>query len=101
MSDMPSLAGQFLVARPSLKDTSFAHSVILLLEHGPEGAFGLVITRPAKSEELPFAVFHGGPCKFKGLIMLHGHKDWNEEEERQVLPGVYLGDAVCLEKAAE
>ena len=58
MSDMPSLAGQLLVARPSLKDTSFAHSVILLLEHGPEGAFGLILNRPAKSEELPFRSRH-------------------------------------------
>ena len=101
MSGIPSLAGHFLVARPILQDSSFARSVILLLEHGPEGAFGLIVNRPAKSDELPFPVFFGGPCKFKGLIMLHGQQDWNEDAERQVLPGVFLGDTNCLEKVTE
>ena len=101
MSNMPSLAGQFLVARATLKDKYFGQSVVLLLEHGPEGAFGLVLNQRAEAEELPFPLFMGGPCSFKGLIMLHGHEEWNEATERQVMPGVFLGDAACLEKAAE
>src|SRR5262245_44169936 len=40
---MASLAGYFLVARPILKDGNFSQSVVLLLQHGPEGAFGLVV----------------------------------------------------------
>src|SRR5205807_4833126 len=40
---MASLAGTLLVARSSLRDTFFGRSVILLLQHGAEGAFGLVL----------------------------------------------------------
>src|SRR2546429_7938511 len=73
---MPSLAGSFLVAKPELQDSNFHQTVVLLLQHGSEGAFGLVVNRPAKTEGLPFPVFHGGPCQAPGLILLHGHAGW-------------------------
>jgi putative transcriptional regulator len=101
-------AGSFLVARPSLKDSNFARTVVLLLEHGPAGAFGVVVNRPATAEGLPFPVFWGGPCEAPGLILLHGHRDWladadpepeDESEKREIAPGVYTGDAACLDKA--
>lgn len=98
------LAGTFLVARPTLKDPFFGRSVILLLQHGPDGAFGLVLNRAEKSKELPFPVHIGGPCKFQGLILLHGQDDWVTEDERdaaQICPGVYLGDAACLQRITE
>ena len=46
---MSSLAGMFLVARPTLKDPFFGRSVILMLRHGPDGAFGLVLNRVQKN----------------------------------------------------
>jgi putative transcriptional regulator len=98
---MSSLAGTLLVARPPLRDSFFTRSVILLLQHGPEGAFGLVLNRPAQAEGAPFPVFVGGPCKLEGLLMIHGEQDWLEESDEQpaqVCPGVYLGDAECFEK---
>ena len=98
---MTSLAGSLLVARPSLKDPFFRHSVILLLQHGSDGAFGLVLNRPEKAQELPFPLHLGGPCKFDGLILLHGQADWIAEEERgpaEICPGVYLGDAESLHR---
>jgi putative transcriptional regulator len=102
---MPSLAGSFLIAKPVLKDPSFRETVVLLLQHGKEGAFGLVVNRPAKVEELPFPIFTGGPCPADGLVMLHGEAEWVESEsgaeERQVAPGIFLGDAGCLERASE
>lgn len=99
---MSSLAGKFLVARSSLRDAFFGRSVILLLQHGDEGAFGLVLTRPAQSPELPFPVFVGGPCKMDGLLMIHGRKDWYDEDgPMEVCPGVYLGTAEQFEKARE
>jgi putative transcriptional regulator len=45
-SDTSSLAGQLLVASPSIGDPRFAHTVILMIKHDAEGAFGIVINRP-------------------------------------------------------
>jgi putative transcriptional regulator len=41
-----SLAGQFLIATPAMRDTGFDHAVILMLRHDQDGAFGIVINRP-------------------------------------------------------
>jgi putative transcriptional regulator len=101
---MSSLAGTFLVARPSLRDPFFGRAVVLLLQHSEEGAFGLVLNRPAKAEELPFPVFVGGPCQLKGLLMLHGQEDWlSDPGERpgEIVPGVFLGDSESFERLGD
>jgi putative transcriptional regulator len=41
-----SLAGQFLIATPAMRDTGFDRAVILMLRHDQDGAFGIVINRP-------------------------------------------------------
>ena len=41
------LAPGFLVAAPSLREPSFARTVILLVEHGADGSLGFVVNRPA------------------------------------------------------
>lgn len=94
---MPTLAGQFLVARPILLDPNFRQAVVLLLEHGPEGAFGLVINRPRSVQGMPYTVFSGGPCQAQGLLMLHGHGEW-ADNLKVVAPGIFIGDAQCLKK---
>ncbi|MDX6617072.1 MAG: putative transcriptional regulator, partial [Solirubrobacterales bacterium] len=43
-----SLAGQLLIASPVMGDW-FARSVVLVVEHAEEGAFGLVLNRPSES----------------------------------------------------
>jgi putative transcriptional regulator len=95
---MPSLAGSFLVAKPILRDPFFTQTVVLLLQHTGEGAFGLVVNREASAEGLPFPVHVGGPCPSEGLLMLHGHEDWldDEEETEPVAPGIFLGDNSCM-----
>jgi putative transcriptional regulator len=48
-SDAPgqaSLAGQLLIAAPSLRDPRFDHTVVLMVRHSPGGALGIVINRP-------------------------------------------------------
>jgi putative transcriptional regulator len=61
-----------------------------------------VLTRPAQAKELPFPVFVVGPCKMDGLLMIHGRKDWQDEDgPLEVCPGVYLGTADQFEKARE
>jgi len=108
---MPSLAGSFLIAKASMKDPTFAQTVILLLAHNDEGAFGIVVNRPVKTKDLPFPLFFGGPCDSPGLVLLHGHADLAEgasepEEEAggvqgEVAPGIFVGDASCLERLTD
>ena len=45
-SDTTSLAGQLLIASPTIGDPRFAHTVILMVRHDKEGALGIVINRP-------------------------------------------------------
>lgn len=48
--------GIFLIAAPSLRDPNFRQTVVLLCEHGPEGALGVIVNRPTAmsiSEALP------------------------------------------------
>ena len=40
------LRGQLLVAAPVLSDPNFHRTVVLIAEHGDEGAMGLVLNRP-------------------------------------------------------
>jgi putative transcriptional regulator len=106
-----SLAGSFLVARPLLQDPNFRRTVVLILAHNADGAFGLVVNRPAKAEGLPWPLFVGGPCPSPGLMMLHGHPEWAQASESEgadeaepptgpeVAPGLFIGNAASLEKA--
>jgi putative transcriptional regulator len=98
---MSSLAGSFLVAKPLLRDPSFKQTVVLLLRHGDDGAFGLVVNRPAEVEGLNLPAFAGGPCPAPGLLLLHGHAEWLEDDdapEKTVAPGIFMGDADCLQR---
>ncbi|MFM1881346.1 MAG: hypothetical protein RLZZ344_1580 [Pseudomonadota bacterium] len=45
--DFPSVAGQLLVAMPSLVDPHFGGTVVYMAEHTARGAMGLVVNRPA------------------------------------------------------
>ena len=38
----------FLVAMPQVGDPFFHRSLVLLLEHGPDGSFGLIVNRPTE-----------------------------------------------------
>jgi putative transcriptional regulator len=48
-----SLAGQLLIASPTILDPRFDHAVILIVRHDQDGAMGIVINMPA--EERPLA----------------------------------------------
>lgn len=82
VSERRSLAGRLLVATPGLLDPNFARTVVLVLEHDPEGAVGLVLNRPTKADLLdhvpvwwevaaiPKVVFVGGPVGEGGAVAL-------------------------------
>lgn len=106
---MHSLKGSFLIAGPGLTDSNFARTVVYMVEHNAEGAFGLVINRPdklnllelcqrifddpsgLKNEELlsSLPVFSGGPVQTSSVFFLHTQSDHGEQP---VEPGVYLGN---------
>jgi putative transcriptional regulator len=95
---MASLAGSFLVARTVLQDPNFRQTVVLLLQHGDEGALGLVVNRQTKAAGVPFPIFVGGPCQEQSALrMLHGHAEWAADQG--VAPGIYVGDKTSFERA--
>jgi putative transcriptional regulator len=53
---MTPLRGQLLIASPALFDPNFRRTVVLVTEHGDEGAMGLVLNRPSET-----AVSEGAP----------------------------------------
>ena len=99
---MNSLKGQFLIASPDLLTPFFTRTVILMLEHGEEGAMGVVVNRPTEATvadiaeqvfEEPFAwdkpIRLGGPVPGP-LMVIHAEEGLAEGE---VLPGIYT----CVE----
>src|SRR5882724_955704 len=58
-----SLRGRLLVATPALGDPNFDRTVVLMLEHTPEGAVGLVLNRPSGTD-----LDEGGAEGFQPLL---------------------------------
>jgi putative transcriptional regulator len=70
-----SWSGQLLIAGPSLGDPNFDRTIVYLLEHGPDGALGVVLNRPSEFDVIdalplwstvtgrPAKVFSGGPVE--------------------------------------
>src|SRR5690349_14403396 len=95
---MSFIGGSFLVAKPSLRDPNFFQTVVLVIQHDADGAFGLIVNRPVPVKDLPYPVFAGGPCEAQGLFMLHGNPKWaksctDEHPAHEVAPGIFLGDS--------
>ena len=83
----PSLAGQLLVAAPWIGDPRFERTVILIVQHSPSGAVGIVINKPIgetsiasmfqalgqKGGDVPgdVRVFSGGPVEPEVGFVVH------------------------------
>jgi putative transcriptional regulator len=77
-----SLRSRLIVAAPPLVDPNFDRTVVLMLEHGADGALGLVLNRPSDTDLAdavpewgglacePPAVFLGGPVSPESVIAL-------------------------------
>ena len=111
--------GKLLIAMPSLQGDDFSNSVVFLCEHGPDGAMGLVLNKPAPhiifadlvekldlgqgqgavdDEILQMPVMLGGPVKqFQGFV-LHS-SDYKSDETLKVAPGYALTATVEVLKA--
>lgn len=94
----PPRRGRLLVATPSLAGPEFARTVVLLLEHGPSGALGVVLNRPSEvtlasvlpdwrgAASHPPVVFAGGPVETSALLALGAPA--GDDGEVAVLPGI-------------
>lgn len=95
---MVSHAGRLLVATPLIGDPHFERSVVLLLAHGPQGAFGVVLNRPsdalvaevapewATTASAPAVVFLGGPVGPDSLLGL-GRSAWEDDDGSDLVVG--------------
>jgi putative transcriptional regulator len=106
-----SLRGHLLVAGPSLLDPNFRRTVILVGEHGDEGAMGVVLNKPSSipvEEAVPplaelagsdALVYVGGPVQPDAVVVL-GEFDEPEQAGALVigsigfLPGDVDPDAI-------
>lgn len=100
-TDVHALAGRLVVATPELRDGNFAHTVVLVLDHGAEGALGVVLNRPRSIDvralmpawgELaaaPGVLFTGGPVQADEALIGLGHGDGGGQE---IVPGVRVLD---------
>ncbi len=93
------LSGQLLIASPYLADRNFFRSVVLLISHDAEHAFGLLLNRPGYDplgrvwEEMAGEYFDrsetvrtGGPLEGP-LMILHEVPDFSDSE---IVPGIHL-----------
>ncbi|TWT31183.1 hypothetical protein KOR34_45590 [Posidoniimonas corsicana] len=94
-----SLSGHLLTAARDLQDPNFLRTVVLLLEHGEQGALGVVLNRPGDSSvsevwdhidaepcDCDQLMNVGGPVQGP-LIALHTSPDLGE---KRVLPGLFM-----------
>jgi|SRR6185295_10757675 len=108
--NLPLGKGIFLVATPGLRDPNFRQTVVLLCEHGDDGALGVVVNRPTAmllSEAVPqipvlegqcHTLFSGGPVQPNQVMMLF-RLSQEGTEQHHVFDGVYLGgDLGILER---
>jgi putative transcriptional regulator len=98
----PSLKGHLLIAARALRDGNFFRSVVLMIEHSPEGAMGLIINHPSETPLKDAISQHfedfdddrllyvGGPVERTSLLLLHNVEALSEESS-EVLPDVYIG----------
>ena len=103
-----SLAPRLLLSMPQLVDPNFKQAVVLLCEHGEEGAFGLVLNRqtdtPASSvvRVMPpvdvdngLRLWIGGPVEPERGWILMGEQEADAEAMR-VCDGLYLSTSADL-----
>ncbi len=100
------LTGRLLVATPTLEDPNFRRTVVLVLDHGDEGALGIVVNRPLDVDVAavlpawqpyttnPGRLFQGGPVQLAsalGLVAVPG--DGREPEGvRRIIGSLGLVD---------
>jgi putative transcriptional regulator len=87
---MDSLAGQFLIASPSILDPNFRRTVVFITAHTDDGAVGLILNRRSDATvgdavpqlatvtDVDDSVFVGGPVNPDGVAVLAEFHDPDE-----------------------
>lgn len=95
---MSTLRGQLLIASPTLGDPNFRRSVVLVADHGEEGAMGIILNRPLDTtvgDTLPDLtdlvepdqpLYQGGPVQLSAVLVL---AEWDDPS---VAADLILGD---------
>ena len=113
-TDIPPLAGNVLIAMPSMGDERFERSVIFLCLHNAQGAMGIILNRPLEQpsfadllKQLEVApnpparsigLTSGGPMdNARGFVLHTG--DWTGENSMRVEPGLALTASLDVLKA--
>ena len=113
--DIPaSLAGYFLISDTELVDPNFYRTVVLLIHHDDEGAFGLVVNRRSEvnlSSVLPgfesheagnVPIFVGGPVQQEYFFALHGGFPRSlQRAEGKIPPAQLATEGVYFEPVTE
>lgn len=105
MVEIASLADQFLIAMPGMRDPSFVRSVAFVCQHGSEGSMGIVVNRLseyrlgdvlaqmglksdlAAVEDAPVLI--GGPVQpERGFVLHTPHGNWESSYK--------VSDALCV-----
>jgi putative transcriptional regulator len=96
---MESLEGHFLIAAPQLPDPNFLRSVVLMLQHNSNGAFGLVVNQQSEMRLAEvWSQIDDSPCKSDDYLSIGGpvegpilvlHTD-ETHSESEVIPGVHI-----------
>lgn len=92
------LVGQLLVATPDMKDPRFAETVIYMVKHDDDGAFGLIINKPiakgsfedllkgfgldSKGAKGETVVHYGGPVSTSQGFILHSDESLLESSTK-------------------
>ncbi len=93
-----SLKGYFLISESQMVDPNFFQTVVLILEHNMEGAFGLVVNRQSqlhladiisgfdneRGKETP--IFVGGPVQQEFLFVVHSPLSDRKPTENAIEP---------------
>lgn len=102
MTEMPdSTRGKLLISNSSVIQDFFHKTIVLMVDHDIDGAFGLVLNKPTDQTmhsliknlpETEFAdrtVFAGGPVDNMFVTLLHNGRNM-EDPGVEVVPGIFM-----------
>lgn len=108
VTELKSVAPSLLVAMPQLEDPNFKHSVVLLCQHSADGAWGLVLNRPAGEpaskvvrmdppleRDSGLEIWIGGPVEpQRGCILLG--EDPGDDDGVRLAEGLFISGSASL-----
>lgn len=99
-----SLKGYFLIAEANMLDPNFKHTVVLIIEHNEDGAFGLIVNRKSELNLVDILpefntkrgrttpIYFGGPVQQEFLFAIHSKliDKHHSQTSIEIIPEVYF-----------